>query len=158
MLQAAVKSELISKREVINMGYIYHSKTAAFYNDALESDYRAAGTWPDKYVKVLDKDYISLLEGQAEGKSIVSDKNGYPVLSEPPAPTQQEQVKVAANQKALFLKMASEALTPLQDAEQLGIATEEEMALMKSWKLYRVMLNRLDITTAPDIDWPEVPA
>ncbi|MBB7444214.1 tail fiber assembly protein, partial [Escherichia coli] len=39
----------------------------------------------------------------------------------------------------------------------LQIATEEEKALLAAWKTYRVLLNRVDTSTAPDIEWPAVP-
>lgn len=28
---------------------------------------------------------------------------------------------------------------------------------MEAWKKYRVLLNRVDTSTAPDIEWPEIP-
>ena len=46
---------------------------------------------------------------------------------------------------------------PLQDAADLEIATEEETSLLEAWKKYRVLLNRVDTSTAPDIEWPEEP-
>ncbi|HAV1681054.1 TPA: tail fiber assembly protein, partial [Enterobacter hormaechei subsp. steigerwaltii] len=30
--------------------------------------------------------------------------------------------------------------------------------LFLAWKKYRVLLNRVDTETAPDIEWPELPA
>ncbi|EKD3398684.1 tail fiber assembly protein [Escherichia coli] len=39
----------------------------------------------------------------------------------------------------------------------MEIATEEEKALLAAWKTYRVLLNRVDTSTAPDIEWPEEP-
>ncbi|EHT0833430.1 tail fiber assembly protein, partial [Escherichia coli] len=39
----------------------------------------------------------------------------------------------------------------------LEIATEEEKSLLAAWKTYRVLLNRVDTSTAPDIEWPEEP-
>ncbi|EFA6329502.1 hypothetical protein E3C62_13755 [Escherichia coli] len=44
-----------------------------------------------------------------------------------------------------------------QDAVDLEIATEEEASLLEAWKKYRVLLNRVDTSTAPDIEWPAVP-
>ncbi len=41
-----------------------------------------------------------------------------------------------------------------QDAADLEIATEEETSLLEAWKKYRVLLNRVDTSTAPDIEWP----
>jgi phage terminase Nu1 subunit (DNA packaging protein) len=58
------------------------------------------------------------------------------------------------------LRQASEAdLQPgtIQDAVDLEIATEEENSLLEAWKKYRVLLNRVDTSTAPDIEWPEEP-
>ncbi|WP_250205808.1 tail fiber assembly protein, partial [Escherichia coli] len=39
----------------------------------------------------------------------------------------------------------------------LEIATEEETLLLEAWKKYRVLLNRVDTSTAPDIEWPALP-
>ncbi|MDI0552840.1 tail fiber assembly protein, partial [Escherichia coli] len=49
-------------------------------------------------------------------------------------------------------------IAPLQDAVDLEIATEEETSLLEAWKKYRVLLNRIDTSTAPDIEWPEIPS
>ncbi len=51
----------------------------------------------------------------------------------------------------------SEHIAPLQDAVDLEIATEEENSLLEARKKYRVLLNRVDTSTAPDIEWPEEP-
>ncbi|HCP3098873.1 TPA: tail fiber assembly protein, partial [Escherichia coli] len=46
---------------------------------------------------------------------------------------------------------------PLQDAVDLEIATEEEKSLLAAWKTYRVLLNRVDTSLSPDIEWPSQP-
>nr|WP_272979746.1 tail fiber assembly protein [Pectobacterium carotovorum] len=46
---------------------------------------------------------------------------------------------------------------PLQDAVDLGIASEEEKSTLNAWKKYRVQLMRLDTSKAPDVEWPEEP-
>ncbi|MCS6311354.1 tail fiber assembly protein, partial [Escherichia coli] len=38
-------------------------------------------------------------------------------------------------------------------AADLEIATEEEISLLEAWKKYRVLLNRVDTSVAPDIEW-----
>ncbi|HAX4776878.1 TPA: tail fiber assembly protein, partial [Escherichia coli] len=53
---------------------------------------------------------------------------------------------------------ASEHIAPLQDAVELELATEEETSLLEAWKKYRVLLNRVDTSVAPDIEWPTSPA
>ncbi|HDK9767978.1 TPA: tail fiber assembly protein [Escherichia coli] len=39
----------------------------------------------------------------------------------------------------------------------MEIATEEETSLLEVWKKYRVLLNRVDTSVAPDIEWPATP-
>ena len=64
----------------------------------------------------------------------------------------------AANQKQRYLDDAGRFIAPLQDAVDLAESTEEELAHLQAWKKYRVLLNRLDTSTAPDIEWPDPPA
>lgn len=41
---------------------------------------------------------------------------------------------------------ASNAIAPLQDAVNLGIAEPSELDLLTKWKTFRVMMNRVDVT------------
>lgn len=73
-------------------------------------------------------------------------------------PVSKEQLIAEAEQrKQILLSEATEAIAPLQDAVDLDIATNEELTLLKEWKTYRVLLNRVDTSIAPDIDWPKNP-
>ncbi len=52
---------------------------AGFYLDLAQA--------PEGAVGISDETYRTLLEGQSEGKQIISDERGYPVLIEPqPSP------------------------------------------------------------------------
>ena len=66
-------------------------------------------------------------------------------------------IREAEETKNSLMQVASEHIAPLQDAADLKIATEEENSLLEAWKKYRVLLNRVDTSTAPDIEWPTVP-
>ncbi|MCW7761139.1 tail fiber assembly protein [Photorhabdus luminescens] len=37
------------------------------------------------------------------------------------------------------------------------MATEAKKSALLEWKKYRVLLTRVDVNQAPDIEWPEVP-
>ncbi|AVL11878.1 hypothetical protein C6C13_25105 [Escherichia coli] len=67
-------------------------------------------------------------------------------------------IREAEETKKSLMQVASEHIAPLQDAADLEIATEEETSLLEAWKKYRVLLNRVDTSTAPDIEWPTSPA
>lgn len=77
-------------------------------------------------------------------------------LANPPK-SKEQLIAEAEQQKQSLLEEANSAIAPLQDAVDLDMATDEEVALLKEWKKYRVLLNRVDTSTAPDIDWPQKP-
>ncbi|AXD71428.1 tail fiber assembly protein [Salmonella enterica] len=66
-------------------------------------------------------------------------------------------LREAEGTKSRLLQMASEKIAPLQDAVDLGLATDDEKAQLDEWKKYRVLVNRVDTSTAPKIDWPKKP-
>ncbi|EAC1383142.1 tail fiber assembly protein [Escherichia coli] len=39
----------------------------------------------------------------------------------------------------------------------MEIATEEETSLLEVWKKYWVLLNRVNTSVVPDIEWPVAP-
>lgn len=132
---------------------IYYSKGSnGFYNNEI-------GTVPvpDDAVEISQSIYDSLLAGQSAGKVISPDKDGNPVLIDPLPPTQDELVAMANNKKAGLIAAATVAIGPLQDAADLGIATDEETSELKAWKTYRVILSRVDTTRTSDIVWPSPP-
>ncbi|EKN9113267.1 tail fiber assembly protein [Salmonella enterica] len=63
-------------------------------------------------------------------------------------------LREAEGTKSRLLQMAAEKIAPLQDAVNLGLATDDEKVQLDEWKKYRVLVNRVD-TTNPD--WPDVP-
>ncbi|MBC1164004.1 tail fiber assembly protein, partial [Escherichia coli] len=66
-------------------------------------------------------------------------------------------IREAEETKNSLMQVASEHISPLQDAADLEIATEEETSLLAAWKKYRVLLNRVDTSLAPEIEWPQQP-
>ncbi|MDE1484607.1 tail fiber assembly protein, partial [Xenorhabdus bovienii] len=63
----------------------------------------------------------------------------------------------AESQKQRLMNAARDKIAPLQDAVDLNIATYAEKSSLAEWRKYRVLLNRVDCSTAPDITWPEQP-
>ncbi len=141
------------------MNYLYSRKTGGFYPLLLQSDYQhSPAGLPDDAVMISQAQHQSLFSGVAEGKVIIADAAGYPQLADPPPPPQEELVAAARAEKAQLMQTASEALAPLQDAADLGMAAEAEKSQLHAWKTYRVQLSRVDVRSAPAINWPQVPA
>ncbi|MDU6434804.1 MAG: tail fiber assembly protein [Pantoea sp.] len=134
------------------MTKFYSASTNGFYSEEMNGE-----AIPDDSVEITDEEWESLLDGQSQGKLITADKNGRPILKDYPAPTSEQLIEMAEVEKTKLLAIATVAINPLQDAADLGIATDEEAASLKAWKTYRVMVNRVDVSKAPEIIWPDSP-
>ncbi|MEX5413424.1 tail fiber assembly protein [Atlantibacter hermannii] len=75
----------------------------------------------------------------------------------PPVRSQADDIDAAMEQKSAFLALATREIAPLQDAADLGIATDDETTSLAEWRKFRVLVNRIDPSAAPDIDWPPIP-
>ena len=131
----------------------YYSKnTGGFYDDEIHGD-----DIPADVVEITDDTWMELLNGQAEGKIISADENGYPVLTASPPPTQQELIAQAELKRGELRAKVDSEISWRQDAVDSGDATEVESTALAAWKKYRVLLMRVDTSTAPDIEWPTPP-
>lgn len=116
---------------------------------------RFCGDDPSRFypvgLSVVDVD--SLPEGlNVLGGWIFDGKNIVPRV-----PSEDELISQAENEKARLMAIANNAIAPLQDAVDFGIATRDEETFLLSWKKYRVLLNRIDTTDPDIIVWPEKP-
>nr|WP_255528743.1 tail fiber assembly protein [Xenorhabdus sp. BG5] len=75
----------------------------------------------------------------------------------PPPPTPEELQQQAEYEKRQLLDTARVKIDIYQDAVDLDMATDAEKSALTAWRKYRVLLNRVDCATAPDIQWPEQP-
>lgn len=135
------------------MTKFYSASTGGFYSSEIHGN-----DMPGDAVGISDGVWQKMCDGQAEGKIIIADAGGKPTLAEPPGPTKDEQIATAEDEKNVLRANADHIIQPLKDADELGIATDSEKVRLNQWKTYRVMLNRVATSTAPDITWPEKPA
>lgn len=63
----------------------------------------------------------------------------------------------AQQEKERRISIATEQISILSYAVNNGIASETEINKLPMWEAYRVELNRVDTSTAPNINWPEKP-
>jgi len=75
-------------------------------------------------------------------------------------PTLEELIVTANSKLDGLLALATLRINPLQDAVDLGDASEADAALLKLWRQYRVAVNRVPTQAGfPGlIDWPNQPA
>ncbi|MCA6222914.1 tail fiber assembly protein [Photorhabdus antumapuensis] len=82
-----------------------------------------------------------------DGSNWVTDK----------AAIKDSEIEQAEQLRDTLCTQANETIMLLQYAVDTELASEEEQALLLEWKKYLVLLNRVDTSLAPDIEWPEIP-
>ena len=133
--------------------YFYSAARRGFYPGSMKEAYeKSANGWPDDAVEITEAKYNALLSGQEKGREITPDANGRPVLTDPVI----DPVVVAEGTQRQLLAEAREKIAILQDAVDLGMATEDEKFQLIEWKKYRVLLTRIKPEDAPET-WPMKP-
>lgn len=112
---------------------------------------------PEDAVQITDNEWSDLLAGQAKGKLIACGADLRPCLTEQPLPTADELISQAEGNRSRLRAEADTIIQPLQDANDLGIETDDEASQLIAWKEYRVMLMRVNTENAENIIWPEQP-
>lgn len=125
--------------------HYFNPKNFGFYAEADEG-----------FIELSDEEYRALLDGQSQGKEIALGEGGKPYLKLVVV-TPEEVIATAKAKRDSLLSVAASRIAPLQDAVDLDDATDDEVALLKKWKQYRVAVNRVDLSSKP-ISWPVEPA
>ncbi|OVZ89868.1 tail assembly chaperone [Yersinia frederiksenii] len=64
----------------------------------------------------------------------------------------------ARQKKSILLEEANTQIEILKDSIEFDMSTPTAESELVTWRKYRVQLSQLDISAAPDIDWPKQPA
>lgn len=130
----------------------YSPSNNAFYDTAINK------VIPEDAVDITETEWADLLAGQANGQLIACGADFRPCLTEQPLPTADELISQAENKRSKLRTEADTIIQPLQDANDLGMATDDEAGQLIAWKKYRVMLMRVNTEDAENIIWPQQPA
>jgi hypothetical protein len=139
------------------MNYGYSAKTNIFYVLEDQEAYETNNNWPDDVKPVSLEEWEKYREQSPIGKVRSADDAGLPCWIDAPPLSQQERVIEATRKKSQLIIQASNAIAPLQDAVELGMATKEEKAQLTAWKTCRVLANRIRPEDAQNIEWPLTP-
>jgi len=126
----------------------YSPSNNAFYDTAINREI------PDDAIDITEQAWADLLAGQAKGKLIVCGVDLRPCLTEQPLPTADELISQAEDKRSRLRAEADTIIQPLQDANDLGIATDDEASQLIAWKKYRIMLMRVSTHESENIIWP----
>ncbi|EEU9229797.1 tail fiber assembly protein [Escherichia coli] len=104
--------------------------------------------------------YEQFLGLHPEGKEIGADSSGRPVWINSPPPSKEDEVLAAEMKK---ISLVSEANTYINTHQWPGKAAigrlkGDELEQYNLWLDYLDALELVDISSAPDIEWPTPPA
>ncbi|EFC1893158.1 TPA: tail fiber assembly protein [Escherichia coli] len=132
--------------------YFYSQKENVFFTDLNKA--------PSDAVEITTDEWLSLLDGQDNGMKIVSNQEGYPVLTEQPPLSKENLIALAELKKGKLINEANEHMNSRQwpGKAAIGRLKGEELAQYNLWLDYLDALELVDTSSAPDIEWPTPPA
>lgn len=74
-----------------------------------------------------------------------------------PPVTKEQHIADAQAKKQALITEATQKTQLWQTQLMLGIITEEDKAILTEWMLYAQKVQAVDVSSAPDIDWPVKP-
>ena len=132
--------------------YIYDAKTNGFYPVLLKESYELAGTWPKAGVEVTEEEHKALMDGQSTGKVVSADSEGKPVLAD----IEIDYVALATAERDRRMAVVTARINQLTEAQDDGDITGDELTELATLREVRTKLRRLDLSKAPDINWPDM--
>jgi hypothetical protein len=131
----------------------YSKSTGGFYTREIHGD-----NIPADAVEITVEEHQALIEGQSQGKHIVANENGYPVLVDPPAPTP-EQLATQARATRDAKLTATNWLVERHREEQETGATTLTAQQYADLLAYRQALRDVPQQAGfpHEIDWPVSP-
>ena len=137
--------------------YVWSAKANGFFPISEKEKFEASGLWPDDGVIVSEEEHKKLFMDIPPGKQI-GTLNGKPALIDIPQPTKKELIAIAEVKKSQLREKADSEISWRQDAVDADIATYEEATTLTQWKKYRVLLMRVDTSTATEMSFLAVHA
>lgn len=141
------------------MSYLYSPTTNAFYPQEMKVIYLSSGTWPEDGVSVDDAVYEAFTGTPPEGKIRSSGGDGYPCWSDTP-PLSAEEITAQANEeKDRRITSANDYMNTRQwpGKAAIGRLKGDDLAQYNLWLDYLDALDTVNISSAPDINWPVSP-
>lgn len=135
------------------MKYYYCLNPKAFFTDDLPGVIESNGLTMADLIEISENDYNNLFNPPSTMYMVFDDTG--PHLEELPAT---DFVAIAEMQRDSLLSEMQTATYTLNMKLNLGrTLTNDEKATLNAWLDYADALNALDLSTAPNITWPDKP-
>ncbi|EMJ3156682.1 tail fiber assembly protein [Yersinia enterocolitica] len=143
------------------MRALFSSKLAAFIpeNMAIDGSYSTDVT--DNLIVVSNEELSTYWRQEPPAGKTLGTVNGRPAWVDLPPPTAEQLAEIktinvtqAKIDKSKLISDASNKIEILKDRVDAG---QDKAAELKLWKSYRIALDDVDASAAPDIEWPVSP-
>ena len=129
----------------------YSKLTGGFYDREIHGD-----NIPADAVEITAEQHAALMAGQAEGKVIAADENGYPILQDPPPPTPGQMADAARAERGRRIESVRWRIERHNDELALGSEPTEQLEpLLQYVQALRDVPRQAGFPG--DIDWPVNP-
>ncbi|QLG87640.1 hypothetical protein HQ393_04880 [Chitinibacter bivalviorum] len=143
----------------------YSVKNNTWYAPDFRADYEAAGTWPDDAKEYPREVYDEVVTNRPADKVMIADKNGDPILADPPPPTSEQEAKIYA--AAIQAHLDAAAVAHGYDDIKTAVTYAEEPSVPKfqndgkafrAWrsKVWEYAYAQLDLVNSGKRDKPSV--
>ncbi|EIH1079767.1 tail fiber assembly protein [Escherichia coli] len=136
--------------------YKYSAKNDVFIPASFIAEYEEAGWDFSDAIDVDDDVYLEFINPPA-GKVRVAGKDGLPAWEDIPPPTKEQLIEQTEAKKQSLIAEVNTETEMLRAKLALGRIKDDEKALLNAWMDYLDELEAVDVSTAPDVIWPEPP-
>lgn len=136
--------------------YFFSEKTNSFYPETMKNDYLEAGTLPNDIV-LVDIDVFKEFTQEPPEDKMRGAKDGFPVWIDIPPLEKSKLSSIAEQHKIELINKATNIIAPMADALNGGYIDDKDIERLDKWQRYRYALTKIDISLAPDIEWPQRP-
>ena len=129
----------------------YSKSTGGFYTREIHGD-----NIPTDAVEITEAKHAAMLESQSQGKRIVADEKGYPVLQDPPQPTTEQLADTARAERDRLVESVRWRIERHSDELALGIEPTEPLEpLLQYAQDLRDVPQQEGFPEA--VEWPQCP-
>lgn len=144
------------------MNNVYFSASAAgFYSEHLITDGSYDDSLPSDVVELTVEETETYKGVNPPDGKMLGAIDGRPAWVDLPLLTDEQLTEIKAinvaqiqKTKTKLISEVSDKIETLKDRIEMG---QDKAAELKLWKLYRIALDDIDVSTAPDIEWPVAP-
>lgn len=135
---------------------VFSPSTMGFYPVSMKQDYLNAGSWPEDGIGITQEEYLEFNVQYPDGK-VLGAVDGKIAWIDAPAPSKEQLINEAMSTKQYKIESANKIFMEWQTKLLLDMASESEKDAVRAWVKYVDEIKSLDVSTAPDIDWPVEP-